>query len=926
MRKPKAKPRRTRKHARRRPAGRRADFFISYSRADVRRAQWIAQQLEENGLSTVMQALDFRPGSDFVLQMHRAVRDSKRTIAVLSPDYLRSKYAEKEWAAILAQDPSGMTGRLVPVRVRKCSPTGLLASIAYIDLVGLSGGAALRELLEGIRTTRPRTSPLPPSPAETALPRLWNIPFNRNPNFAGRDELLARLRCNLASGLAGTNVQVISGLGGVGKTQLAVEYAYRHSRDYRLVRWIRTDEPATLVADYASLAAELGLPTASDRNQQQNLTSVRKWLDQNSGWLLIFDNAEAPSAVRELLPQAATGHVLITSRNPNWRGCAATLKLSLLDPDDAAGFLARRTAQADRDAAARIAEELGFLPLALEQAGAYIDANAVLLSDYLKLFRERRRLLWAREKEPAGYQGKVTTTWNLSIERVRQDCPAASDLLYFASFLAPDAIPLPLFRLGANLLPARLAECIGDDLQMNDTLGALRRYSLVEGSAGTFAVHRLVQAVTRESLTETECRRWAGRALKVTLASLPENAQSPGNWPVLRRLVPHGMVVLAHAESVGVVAQQQARLGKLLAVYLTDQAQFAQAEPLLRRALALTRGLPRPDTLEVADQLNHLAILLRRRGRYSDAEKLYRETLALREQERDPEHPDVVQVFSNLGTLYYEWGKYGKADPALRRALAIREKTLGEHDLGVAATANILGAVCYRRGRYFEAESLYRRALAIREKTLGPDHPDVSTSLNNVALVYRVQKRYAEAEPLLRRALTIREQTLGPEHPGVAQILNNLALVTRLRGDCDEAERLYRRALAIDEKAFGPEHQEVAQSLTNLALLLCECRKTTEAEAMLRRSLRILEPACGPDHPLIAKCLAGLGTARACEKCYDEAEQLLARALKMRRELLTDKHPDVTETRRELAEVRKLKKRKPAARKRRTTKPRARRP
>ncbi len=902
----------------------RHDFFVSYSRRDGRRAQWLAQQLEAAGYSTIIQALDFRAGSDFILQMHRAVTASRRTIAVLSPDYLKSRYAQKEWAALLAQDPDGTKGRLVPVRVRKCSPTGLLSSIAFIDLVGLSEEAARRELIESIKTKRLSPAPSPPPTADSALPCLWNVPFNRNPNFAGRSELLVRLHRDLTSGRPGAGTQVLCGLGGVGKTQLAVEYAYRHARDYRLVRWIRADEPATLVADYAALAGELRLPTAEDRNQQQNLEAVRDWLNQNSGWLLVFDNAEGPGAVRDLLPQADTGHVLITSRNPNWRGCASAVKLSPLQPGDAVGFLLKRTGQPDREAAALLADELGCLPLALEQAGAYIDANAVLFADYLRLFRERRRLLWAREREPAGYQGKVTTTWNLAIEQVRRGCPAAADLITFAAFLAPDEIPLILFRPGAKHLPKRLAEAITDDLQMNDLIGALRRYSLVDGSGGTFAIHRLVQAVTRESMSQAECARWTAGALEATLAALPDDAKAPEQWPRIRRLVPHGVSVLYHAEAAGVCLKARADLGTTLGIYLTDQAQLAQAEPLLRQALEQTRKLARPGSPEVAGKMNDLAILLRRRGKYAETEKLYRETLTLRERRLGAEHPDVAQTLNNLGTLYYEWGRFSKAESALTQALAIREKKLGEQHQAVAVTANILGAVYYRLGRYAEAESLYRRALTIRERTLGPDHPDVSTSLNNVALVFRVQKRYLEAEPLLRRALAIRERTQGSEHPGVAQVLNNLALVTKLQGQCGEAEQLYRRALAIDEKRYGPDHQEVAQSQTNLALLLTECGKTTEAESLLRRALATLESACGPDHPLIAKCLAGLGAVCAAQRRRTEAETLYQRALKMRRQLLGDKHPDVAETRRALAELRAPKK-KPGARKRQVAK-HARRP
>jgi hypothetical protein len=261
------------------------DFFISYNSADRQWAEWIAWQLEEAGYTTVLQAWDFRPGSNFVLEMQRAATEAERTIAVLSPDYLGARFTQPEWAAAFAQDPTGEKGTLLPVRVRECDLKGLLPQIIYIDLVGLDETAAQDALLAGVRRERAKPTAPPGFPGVIprsvpqrprfpgALPPIWNISHLRNPNFTGRESLLAQLRAALASGQPAALTQAISGLGGVGKTQLAVEYVYRYAAEYDVVWWVRAEEPATL--------AWPGRWTCRRRTSQ---TSGWWWKPCGAGW------------------------------------------------------------------------------------------------------------------------------------------------------------------------------------------------------------------------------------------------------------------------------------------------------------------------------------------------------------------------------------------------------------------------------------------------------------------------------------------------------------------------------------------------------------------------------------------------------------------------------------------------------------------
>lgn len=448
-------------------------FFISYNKADREWAEWIAWALEEAGYSIVIQAWDFRPGSNFVLGMDKA---ADRTIAVLSPDYLTALYTQPEWAAAFAQDPTGEKQTLVPVRVRGCKLDGLLAQIVYIDLVGTNRFQAREVVLAGVKLGRskPEAEPHFPGTARAeraeprfpgALPDIWNIPHLRNPNFTGRKELLKSLRDALTSGRTAAVTQAIAGLGGVGKTQLAVEYAYRHKSDYSLVWWVRAEESATLTGDYADLAQQLGLPQKDAADRPATAAAVRNWLEHNPGWLLILDNANNATECRNYIPRGTSGHVIVTSRDPLWSGVAEPLRITVMLRADAVAFLEKRVGK--DPSADKLCAALGDLPLALEQAAAYIEASGISVADYLRTFEKYARELLSKSA-PTDYPHTVATTWQLAFKRLETEQPASLDLLYLFAYLAPDDIPRDLITGDAKHFPPRLKESVSNPIQFDD--------------------------------------------------------------------------------------------------------------------------------------------------------------------------------------------------------------------------------------------------------------------------------------------------------------------------------------------------------------------------------------------------------------------------------------------------------------------------
>ena len=633
---------------------------------------------------------------------------------------------------------------MLPVRVHKCDLEGLLPPIIHIDLVDLNETAAKEGLLQGISRERIKPPVEPAFPGDIrrsvseqprfpgSLPPIWNVPHNRNPNFTGREEHLASLKMALSSGKPAALTQAIHGLGGVGKTQLALEYAYHNVAEYDIVWWVRSEEPATLAADYASLADALDLPEKEAADQLLIIKAVKHWLEQHPKWLLVFDNAKDRAEVRKYIPRGETGHVLVTSRNVNWRGTATPLDVKVLERKESVDFLLKRTGYTDREAADALADALGDLPLALEQAGAYMDATRRSLSDYLKMFTDRKNELWERAGPPTDYRNTVATTWNIAFDEVMQLSSSGADLLNLCAFLAPDDIPVELLNSGVQYLPESLAAVAGDPLAFDDAVDPLRRYSLVEITAESISVHRLVQAVTRDGLDEDEKKKWAEIAVRIVDEAFPFDSNDVETWPVCSRLLPHALAAAEYAEALDVASDSTARLLNQTGVYLKGRAQFAEAKEMYERALAIDEAAYGPDHPTVAIDVNNLGDVLQDLGDLEGAKKMYERALAIDEAAYGPDHPTVAIRVNNLGLVLQDLGDLEGAKKMYERALAIGEATYGPDHPQVAIYVNNLGSVLQNLGDLEGAKKMFERALSIFTEYLGEDHPNTVKVQNNL--------------------------------------------------------------------------------------------------------------------------------------------------------------------------------------------------
>jgi tetratricopeptide (TPR) repeat protein len=767
------------------------DFFVSYTGADVAWAEWIAQTLEDAGYQTVIQAWDFRPGQDWLYQMHQATQQAARTIAVLSPAYLGSAFGEAEWRVAFANDPTGDQGLLLPVRVVEVTPPGLLRSRTYVDLVGLDEAAAAARLLAGVG--RGRTKPVGRVPFPGTRGQSATVPFPghrpaifdappRNPNFTGRNDQLKTLRATLANTVTSEVViQAVHGLGGVGKTQLTIEYAHRYAADYNLVWWIPAEQPVAISSRLGALARRLGLPEQRDLEEQ--IAVLFEELGRRQRWLLVYDNAEEPHSLDGYRPPAGAGHVLVTSRNPAWGAIATALHVDVLPRAEAAAFLRRRTDMDDQHAQ-RLAEAFGDLPLALEQAAAYLEATATPPAAYLDLLATRAPQLFALGAQPGSSEQTIASTWTVSLHRLRKEAPDAQDLLRLCAFLAPDELPRSLIEQHPEALPRRLARAVRDRLGLQQALGGLRRYSLAAVTNETISVHRLVQAVIRHELNEYQSREWAQAAVAMLLAGFPSKPEDVVAWPTIARLLAHVLAAADHAERLGVLPDITAQLLSGAGAYLWGRAEYIQGKTLIERSLAIAEAFLGRDHSVTATSLNHLGLMLAEQGDLDGARPRFERALAIRQARLGPYHPDTAASLSNLAVVLRNQGDLDGARTRFERTLAIFEASLGPNHTHTAMARNNVGMVMMNQGDLNGARPHLERALATFEASLGPDHPDTAKARTTLAALLRNQGDLDGARTHLERALATFEASLGPDHPDTADTRSDLDnVVQHLGGD-----------------------------------------------------------------------------------------------------------------------------------------------
>jgi cellulose biosynthesis protein BcsQ/tetratricopeptide (TPR) repeat protein len=933
------------------------DVFISHVEQDRMWADWLAHQLTSVGYEVSLQGTAFPPGSDLETELRRAISGASCTLAVISPDYLKSTIARIAWDAALTRDRIGSQGLLVPVKVTKFDTWGRYSSRVPVDLTNLNAEAAVDEVLAavhdpGLRPSghrRPEPSDVAPPRFPGSQPLVLSLPL-RNPHFVGRDAELLKLRQRLTSSPSAVVVpQAVSGLGGVGKTQLVQEYAYRFSADYDVVWWIPASQPAEARAKLAALAplllgavagGEATDPDAGDTGQliRAVLTALRRG-DPYRDWLVIFDNAENPDEIAPLTP-IGPGHVIITTRNQDWGADKAELVgIDVFSRAESVELLKRRGQPMSDQDADRLADRLGDLPLALEQAAVWLSETGMSVQEYLQLFDEHERANRRRET-PVGledrsetYPASVAATWSIVFERLRVDAPASLQLLELCAFFGPEPIPFRVLRFGHRVgLPEPLASSLADSIRRRRAVREIGRYALakIDPASDTVQVHRLVQAVLRASVTPEQRRAYIDSVHALITLANPGSPDTRNGWPQLAELsahvVPTTIVDSTDSRARKVVLDQvryRYRRGDFegsrdLAVYArqhwnerlgADDEQTLLVSRHLADALWWLgkyeeARLINEDTIDRLARIygeehehmlatrNSIGAGYRVQGRFADARRLDESNLAVHRRVYGDDAPETLRCCHNLAVDLRLLGDFGAAYDLDEETLRRRNAVLDPKDSSILATTVNLARDVYFLGDFPGALQMMRTALERFAPVFTNDHPEMLSANRALSGALRMAGNYDLAAEASQENLALYRARFGPDQQQTLDAMVIAGNNQRAVGDLSSARRLLEAALTSSRALFTEEHFFTQAAAVDLAVVERAQGDLESAAVRIDRALDVFRRLHGPDHFFTVATLANRASDLAARGQHQAAREVSAEVAGIAARTRGPNHPD----------------------------------
>jgi tetratricopeptide (TPR) repeat protein len=665
-----------------------------------------------------------------------------------------------------------------------------------------------------------------------APPGLTNLP-GRPGLFVGRAGELARLDAALA-GPGGVVVQAVHGLGGIGKSTLAAHWAVARAASHTLAWWITADSSASIDDGLARLAGALQPALASVLPAEALRDRAVQWLAAHTGWLVVLDNVTAPADIAPLLAQAATGRFLITSRRTTgWHNLADPVRLGVLAPAEALDMLTQIMAGAglgDLGGAAEVCAELGFLPLAIEQAGAYLAQAGINARDYLDLLEAYPADMYQATAEGGDAARTIARIWHVTLNRLADE-PLTGQILRILAWYAPDDIPRALL------------DGVSDPSALTSAIGRLAAYSMITATPKAIAVHRLVQAVTRTpgsrdnphrdpQAIDTAC----DQATAQLCAALPDD--DPAQWPAWRTLLPHIKSLATHTRP----ERDDQTIASLLGSagsFLAGQGRVALATQYFQRALADLQHLMGPDHPDTLIAITHLARAYRAAGDLNQAISLFEQNRADTTRVLGPDNPQTLTTIDDLARAYRDAGD-------LNRAISLREQNLADY-----------------------------------QRVMGPDNPHTLTAIANLASVYLDAGDLNRATPLLEQNLADSTRILGPDHPNTLIAIDELARAYRNAGDLNRAIPLFEQRLADATRVMGPDNPHTLSAMANLACAYLDAGDLNRATPLLEQNLADSTRVLDLDLPHTLTVRGNLASA------YQDAGDL-NRAIPLREQNLAD--------------------------------------
>ncbi|WP_248825881.1 FxSxx-COOH system tetratricopeptide repeat protein [Frankia umida] len=774
------------------------------------------------------------------------------------------------------------------------------------------------------------------------VPIVWgNVP-QRNKNFTGRTKQLADLRRRITSDdldITAVLPHALQGMGGVGKTQLAVEYAHQFQTDYDLVWWVGAEQPVMIRSALAALAPQLRLTEGGPLRTEDAVALVLDALRRGEPyrrWLLVFDNAESPELIRPLIPHGP-GHVIVTSRDRGWLGQVDAIEVDVFDRAESTQFLQRRVPGITPNDAYELADALGDLPLALEQAGALQFETGMAAQEYLQLFREASGRLLA-ESQPTDYPTSVAAVWSLSMNRLQEQSQFALRLLRRCAFFGPEPISLEMLDRGRYILDSDFGTEMQDRLAVSRAIREIGRYALarIDSSARTLQVHRLVQIAIRNELPDEDQQKIRNEVHQLLIAADPGEPEVPSNWPQLGQLLPHIVpsdvyrstlpparrlieTIVRYLNYSGDLSNGLVEADRALRCWIADSGpddpdvlvlqgvkanilwalgRYGEAYELRRPTLeAITRVLG-PNHEETLLILNGHGADLRARGEFSEAWRLDEDSLARHRTVFGDEGRPTLRAANNLAVDYGLIGSYARALETNEHNLADQRAVAGGDDIWVIHSMSAVARDRRQAGRYLEARQLAEQAYLlhrdlVQRRELAADHPLVLLAAKDLSVARRKAGDFTGALTLAREVYDryTKAPQFGSEHPDSLAAAISLGNAQRVAADPLEATERIEKTIRRFHDVLGPEHPFTHGCALNLALVYRQLDRVKEAEKLLTDALTGLRARLGAHHHYTLTCVANLATVRAVLGFTDEALAMGEQTLIEFRELLGPDHP-----------------------------------
>jgi tetratricopeptide (TPR) repeat protein len=828
------------------------DFFLSRRGSVAVVAREVENVLAEKGYKVFVQDYDIPLGASFIEAMHEAIKKSRDLVVLFSRDYEGSPFTRKEFTSFEADRHFGSQDRqIVVLRCEDVPLRGLLADTVYQDLVGVTDAEERKRRI--IAAAERHSSAQRPQRRRGRT--FVGVP-PRIASFTGRADALDRLDSILTRDKSVAVTQVgraaVQGMGGVGKTSLAVEYAHRFRNLYDGVWWCPAETRTGLLSSLRDLAAEVGVASRDQADiEKAAKLALQRLTEQQDIWLLVYDNVVAPEEIADLLP-AAGARVLITSRFADWTCWAEEVSLDVLPVEEAIALLQSRAGRIDQAGARTVADTLGGLPLALDHAAATCKRTQMSFAVYAR----KASSFIAVAPRGTGYPRSVAATFDLAINDAVSQCLKAEALMAFLACCAPERIPMTLVE-GA----------IQNEIERMQAVAALSEVSLVkhdpfDNGMAAITVHRIVQAVMRRRTADLKMfvKEITRRAEEI----FPRRAfRNPSAWPLCAALLPHVMMLREYNDtSDRELLGMRAKVLSFAADFLFARYAYGQSELVLREAIAAGKASLGADDPHVGEMLDSLRMVLQSVGRWGEASAIGQEARRIHEIRAGPEDLDVIR---NRALDLERAGRVAEAEDLYRNALAHQEEKYGKEHQNITPYLDALGIfLLYRRPA--EAEDLFRRCLAIKNalpEGTQSNWPSVAICMIRLAQFCEEAERYAEAEQFYRDALLIfdksqqKDSLLADEHRGMfANLLTKV-------GNYQEAEAIYRDLLARGEQADNP----IANHWVGLAIVLYATGRAAEAETCCQSAVDTQERLQGRNSVGFATFLSWMGC------CLEEAHQ-----------------------------------------------------